>query len=824
METLVRDVRLALKLLWKDKTFSVTVLLTLAVCIGVNVAIYSVIHTVLLDPLPFKAPDRLVTIFNSYPNAGAPRAGDGTIDFLERRKNVPAFQEVALFQDRGATVGGDEGSERVTIMRVSPSLFPLLGVQAALGRTFTEDEMEEGNHRKVLLTDAYWRERFGGARDAVGREMRVNGEAYTVVGVLPPDFAIPAHEDARFFVPVPFTEADRQMDRWHSNNFELIARLAPGATIEQARAQNDALNQTLIDRWPVPNGRQLIKDAGYQTVIVPAAADLVRDVRSVLYMLWAGVGLVLLIGCVNIANLVLARAQTRVGDIATRLALGAPRGRVARQVLTEAVVMGLVGGALGVGIGAIALKLFLRFGAAQLPRGTAIGIDTSVLFFTAVVAVGAGLLFGAIPMVQIMRGDLSPVFRTDARTGTASRRSVLVRNALVTSQVALAFVLLIGAGLMLMSFRAALAVDPGFDADGVMTAFVSLPDARYPDRDARRRFSEELRAGLLAIPGVKAAAITAALPFTSNSSSSVIVPEGYVPSPGESVLSPLEVVASPGYFEAMGIELVEGRTFSDSDGPDAPQVMLIDEWLAHRYWPDRSPLGDRMVYGVPPTLDSIPPESVFTIVGVVKTTKNNDLTAPASEHVGTYYFSSLQQPPSFQAMVVRAGLDPASITPALRALVTKLDSDLPLYGVETMRGRIDDSLRSRRSPLILLGVFAGVALFLAVVGIYGALAYTVAQRTREIGIRMAMGSAPRDVFRSVVGQGLRVTGLGLVVGAVASVLLTRLVRSLLFDVRPTDPRVMAAVAVVLGVVGLAACMIPARRATTVDPVSALGGG
>ncbi len=823
MESLLRDARLALKLLWKEKTFSVTVLVTLAVCIGANVAIYSVIHTVLLEPLPFKEPDRLVAIFNSYPNAASGRGSNGTVDFFQRREHIDAFEEVAIFQGSGSTVGGDDGSERVSTMRVSPSLFPLLGVQAARGRTFTEEEMKEDNDHEVVLTDAYWREHFGADADVVGRSLRVDGEAYTIVGVLAPDFELPGRPNTRFFLPVGLSDEDAQLDRWHSNDFDMIARLRPGATIEQARAQNDALNQSLIDQWPMPNARQLLEDAGYHVVIEPLAADLVRDVKPVLYMLWAGVGLVLLIGCVNIANLLLARAQTRIGEVATRLALGAPRRRVARQVLTEAVVMGVVGGALGVGLGAAGLKLLLGVGAADLPRGTHIGIDPSVLLFTAVLAVGAGLVFGAIPMVQIMRGDLSPVFRTEGRSGTASRRAVLVRNGLVTSQVALAFVLLIGAGLMLMSFRAALSVDPGFDPDGVLTAFVSLPQARYPDGDARRRFTEELRAGVAAIPGVKAVGITAQLPFTGNNSSSVIVPEGYVPSPGESVLSPYQVLASPGYVEAMGMRLVEGRTFEDSDGPDATRVMLIDEWLARRYWPDRSPLGDRMVYGVAPGADSIPPESVYTIVGVVKTLKQNDLTAPASEHVGAYYFCTLQRPPGFQAMVLRTGVDATSVTPALRKLVSGLDAELPVYGVETMRGRIDDSLRTRRIPLVLLGVFAGVALFLAVVGIYGALAYSVTQRTREIGIRMAMGSPPSDVFRSVVGQGLRVTGAGLVVGIGSALLLTRLVRSLLFEVQPSDPRVMLAVAVVLGAVGLVACLIPARRATAVDPVSALGG-
>jgi putative ABC transport system permease protein len=822
MEELLRDVRYALKLLWKEKTFSATVLVTLAVCIGANVAIFSVIHTVLLEPLPFKGADRLVTVYNSYPGAGAARGSSGSVDFLQRREHVAAFQEVALYQGSGSTVGETGSPERVSTMRVTPSFFPLLGVQPALGRTFTEDAMQPGHDQEVVLTDAYWREHFGGAADVVGRDLRVDGRPYEVVGVLPTDFRLPTGS-ARFFVPIAFTDEERDIQSWHSNNFSMMARLAPGATLEQARAQNDALNDRLIDQWPVPNARQLLKDAGYHTVVVPAKEDLVRDIAPVLYMLWAGVGLVLLIGCVNIANLMLARAQTRVGEVATRLALGAPRRRVARQVLTEAVVMGVVGGALGVGAGALGLKALLGLGAADLPRGTEIGIDGAVIAFTLALAVSAGVIFGAIPMAQVMRGDLSPVFRTEGRSGTASHRTVLVRSGLVVSQVALAFVLLIGAGLMLASFRAALSVDPGFDPEGLLTAFVSLPSARYPDADARRQFTDELVRQVQAIPGVRATAVTSQLPFTGNNSSSVIFPEGYVPAPGESVLSPRQSYVSPDYFATMGIKLLEGRAFQEADGPDVPNVIVIDKWLADRYWPDKSPLGARMAYSVAPGSDSIPERNLAAIVGVVATTKDNDLTAPSGEHVGAYFFSARQSPPGFMSLVVRAATGPATITPSLRQALGRIDPELPLFGIETMTARIDQSLRSRRVPLVLLGVFAGVALFLAVVGIYGALAYSVTQRTREIGIRMAMGSAPRDLFRSVVAQGLRVTGVGLVVGAGASLALTRLVQSLLFDVRATDPRIMLAVAVVLGLVGLVACLVPARRATTVDPVSALGG-
>ncbi|MGE0158496.1 MAG: ABC transporter permease [Gemmatimonadales bacterium] len=824
MEPLLRDLRRSLRVLGRERTFSATVLLTLTLCLGANIAIYGVVHAVLLAPLPFRDPDRLVTVNNSYPGAGVVRASNGVVDFFERRAGIPAFEEVAIYQGGGGTVGEPGSTERVTSLRVSPSLFPMLGIEPALGRTFPEEAMQEGNELEVVLTDGAWRDFFGGAPDAIGRDLRIDGRPYTVVGVLPEGFVMPDRQDVRIFVPLAFDEEDRQLDNWHSNNYQMLARLAPGATIEQAQAQNLALNEALIDRWDVPNARQLLEDAGFTTVLAPTADDLVRDFRPMLYMLWGGVAFVLLIGCVNIANLLLARAQTRLTEVATRLALGASRAQVAGQVLTEAVVLALLGGLLGLGVGALALRLLRTLGTDDLPRGTTIGIDEPVLLFALALSLGAGVLVAVIPMASILRGDLSPAFRAGGRTGTASRRAVSLRNALVTSQVGLAFIMLIGAGLMLMSFRAAVSVDPGFDPDGVFTGYVGLPGTRYADGDAQRRFWDELLGEVRAIPSVTAASVTANLPFGDNSSASVILPEGYEIAPGESLLAPFQTTAGPGYFETLGIELLEGRTFEEADGPDAPRVVVIDEWLAKRYWPEGGAIGDRMAYGVVPGVDSVPEESLFTVVGIVRTVKQNDLTAPAAEHVGAYYFSYRQQPASFMTVVARAGSgDGGSLTSDVRAAVAAIDADLPLFGVETMVERIDESLVRRRASLVLLGVFAAVALFLAVIGIYGALAYAVTQRTREIGIRMALGSAPTDVFRGVVAQGMLVTGTGLVLGGAAAYFLTRFIESLLFGVQATDVRVMIGVAALLALVAAAACALPARRATRVNPIEALGG-
>jgi predicted permease len=823
MTELLRDIRLALKSIRRERAFSATVLLTLAVVIGANVAIFSVIQAVLLEPLPYRDADELVTIYNRYPGAGVTRASNGSYDFLMRRERVDAFEEVALLDGSGSTVGDPGSTERVSTMRVTPSLFPLLGVNAAVGRTFTDDEMDEGNHYKVLLTDGYWRDAFNRSPDVVGRDLRIDGRAYQIIGVTPPDFRIVGSEEARFFVPIAFDEEDRSPDSWHSNNYEMIGRLRDGYTIEQARAQNDALNSALIDESTVPNARQLLEDAGYSTVVVPSKEDFVSEIRPTLFMLWAGVAFVLLIGCVNIANLMLARAQIRLGEVATRLALGAPRSRVARQLVTESLVMSAIGGALGVAAGLLGLRLLTGFGLERLPRGVEIGVNGAVVVFTVGLVVLTGLLFAAVPVVEVLRRDLSTVFRSEGRSTTASRGAVVLRNALVTGQVALAFVLLVGAGLMLMSFRAALSVEPGFDVSGLATAHLSLPSARYQDGDARRAFFDELLREAEGIPGLAAASITSQLPFSGNNSSSVIFPEGYVPRPGESILSPYSTYVGPNYFSTMGIEVVEGREFDWTDGPGQPQVIIIDEWLAGRFWPDESPLGHRMVVNVVPGME-VADANLFTIVGVVETIKHNDLTAPEGEHVGAYYFSWRQaSPTSFNSVVLRArqGIGASVLMPPIRRMVTRLDPELPLFDVQTMEERIATSLADRRTPMTLLIVFAGVALFLAVIGIYGALAYSVTHRMREMGIRIALGSAPADIFKLILGHGIRVAGVGLLIGILASAALGSAISSMLFGVRPLDPLVMAGVAAVLGAAALLACALPAWNATRVDPVSAL---
>jgi predicted permease len=819
MDRLIQDLRYGFKLLWKDKVVTLTVLLTLAVCVGANTTIFSVVDAVLLEPLPFPGPDRLVRVFNSYPNAGAERASNSAPDFFYRRTEVPAFEEVAHYQYWGHTVGEPGSTERVRTMRVTPSFFPLLGVRPLVGRTFSEEEMDVGNEQRVVLSYGFWQERYGGDPAAVGQDLRVDGRLYTIVGVLREDFRFLGERDNRFYVPIPFTAEQRTPALLHNNNYQMIARLRPGATVEQATRQIAALDQRLIDEFPVPNARQILEDAGYHAQVHDLRADLLRDIRPTFIMLWAGVAFVLLIGCLNIANLMLARSNVRMRELATRLALGADRLRLGRQLLTEAVLIAVLGGLFGLAVGAAGLRLIGTMGVEELPRGTQVAIDGSVVFFTFLLALAAGIFFGMIPLAHVLRSDLNAVFRAESRTGTASRHAVLLRSALVTGQVAIAFLLLIGAGLMFASLRAALAVDPGFQPSSLLTGYVSLPESRYPDDTARAQFTDELLRQVRALPGVTAASVTSNIPFGGDFSSTVILPEGYVPQPGESMLAPFSTIAGPGYFETMRIPLVAGRYFDESDTEETQQVIILDRWLAERYFPDEDPIGKRMLYGTVPGMEEDEEPFLYTIVGVVGDIRQNDLTE--STHVGAYYFTYKQRPIGFQTLVVRTPVQPTSLTATIRQVVSRIDPDLPFYYPETMAERVAESLVTRRTPMLLLVGFAGVALFLAAVGIYGVLAYSVTQRTRELGIRMAIGSSPQQVFGLVVSQGLRVLGLGLVIGLAASFVLVRLIRALLYGVQPTDPVVLTAVILVLAACGALACLLPARRATRIDPVVAL---
>jgi predicted permease len=621
-------------------------------------------------------------------------------------------------------------------------------------------------------------------------------------------------------MPVAFTAEDRADDRRHSNNWQYLARLKDGATVEQARQQIDALNTRNLDL--VPQLKQILINAGFHTVVVPLQPFLVRHIRSTLYLLWGGVAFVLLIGVVNITNLMLVRASARSKELATRHALGAGLGRIARQLLTETVILTLLGGAGGLALGVAGVRALGVVGLDQTPLGTHVAIDASVVVFTLLLALVIGVLIGLAPVATLGQTNLSQAFREEGRSGTAGRGARAARRLLVAAQVAFAFMLLIGAGLLLASFQRVLAVQPGFDPAHVLTARISPPATRYKGEDALVAFSNRVLEQVRALPGVEAAGMANYIPLGNDFSDSVILAEGYVMKPGESLISPYVTDVTPGYFEAMRVPLVRGRLFTASDDAHAPKVTIVDERLAARFFGTADPLGRRL--WKPESAKDLdkgpgPDSTYYTIVGVVGSVRMRGLTE--RQNVGSYYFPVAQDAIRNMTIVVRSAGDPNLLVEPVRRSVQSLDPELPVFGVQTMESRVSASLMDRRTPMTLALLFAVVALFLASVGIYGVLAYQVAQRRREIGIRLALGSDGARIFQLVVREGLALLGVGLVAGLIGAAAIRRAMESQLYGIGALDPLVLGSVAAVLGIVAFLACAVPARRASKIDPLIAL---
>jgi predicted permease len=820
MERLLQDARFAVRLLWKDRGFTTTAILTLAVCIGANAAIFAVVNAVLLQPLPVRDAGQLVHMYNSYPGAGVgDRGSTGVPDYFDRLTQTDVFQEQALYNDRGVTLGGETEPRRVTAMIGTPSLLRLLQVQPIRGRLFTDEDGEIGKNRKTILTYASWQQLFGGQDSAIGRDVRIGGEPYEVVGVLPQGFSF-LEPEVTLWLPVAFTAEEKSDESRHSNNWSYIARLKPGATIEQARQQIDALNARNLDRFP--KLKQILINAGFHTVVVPLQDYLVRDIRGTLYLLWGGVVFVLLVGGVNVTNLMLVRSSARARELATRHALGAGLGRIARQLLTETMVLAAGGAVLGLALGYAGVRALAALSLDATPQGTPVGIDATVVAFTVGLAVALALLIGSIPILGLRRMNLSQAFREEGRSGTASRGARLARRTMVAAQVAFAFMLLIGAGLLLTSFQRILAVQPGFDASRVLTGIVSPPTSRYRDDAALRAFWNPLLQRVRALPGVEAAGIASTIPLGGNYNDSVILAEGYVMAPGESLISPYNASASPGYFEAMSIPLKRGRFFTESDDERAPNVVIVDERLARRFWKDQDPIGRRL--WKPDSAEELsvgpgPKTRYYTVVGVVGNVRTTGLTEP--EPVGTYYFPFAQNVGRGMTLVTRTAGEPSAVTGSIRQQVRAIDPELPFFSVKPMQQRVDESLVARKTPMLLATLFGAIALFLAAIGIYGVLAYQVAQRRKEIGIRLALGSDGRRIFGLIVSEGLWLLAVGIAAGLAGAFAIRTAMATQLFGVQPMDPLVLAAVAVVLGLVAFGACAVPARRAARIDPLIAL---
>jgi predicted permease len=702
-------------------------------------------------------------------------------------------------------------------MLVTPSWFELLRVSPVLGRAFTREEGEIGADQEVILSHGLWQQLYAGDKSALGRDLRISGRPFKIVGVMPPDFTF-IEPEVRLWVPLAFT--DEQKTIHHSNNWYHIGRLKPGATLQQAQAQVDALNNENLER--MPEFKEILINAGFHTIVKPLQDMLTAGVKRTLYLLWGGAFVVLLIGGLNIANLALARFALRRKELATRIALGAGRLQLVRQLILENLGLALLGGFAGIALGAGLLRTLTAIGLEHLPRAGEVHMDSTVVLVSLALSLAAGLFVGLFPIAGISNIGINDALHEDSRTGTTGKKSRSVRQLLVAAQIGFAFALLMGAGLLLASFRLLLQVDPGFNSNGVVTASVGLPRSRYPKPEDRRGFMNRALPAVRAIPGVSLAGATDAIPLGGNHNDSVILAEGYQMKPGESLISPLNISVTPGYFEALGIHMVRGRTFDERDNENAPRAVIVDERLAQHFWPDRDPIGRRMYTpGRDKDFLKIDEHTVwFTVVGVARTLRYENLDGSGAP-VGAYYFPNSQQPSNGFTFALKTAADQASVMRALRAEISRLDPDLAVFDIHSMSERLDLSLSSRRTSMILANAFGGVALFLATLGIYGVLAYLVARRTREIGIRVALGSTGGGILKLVLREGFQLVALGLVLGVVGAMFLQKAVASEIYGVRPLDPLVLASVMALLAIVALAACAVPARRAMRVDPMVAL---
>ena len=813
MDAFLRDLTYSFRRLQKSPAFTAVVILTLALGIGANTAIFSVVNTVLLRPLPFREPDELITIYHFYKsealnNLEAPVSAIGFRDYRDKTKS---FDAVAVETGWSANLTGTGDPERVPASRVSGDYFRVLGVPTQLGRTFGRDEDEPGKNRVVVLSDGLWRRIYAGQRDAVGKTVQLNGETYTIVGVMPPGFRSFFNRPADIWTPLALAPSVFDPNNYTNEYLNLTARLKSGVSIDRAQAEMTAFAEQLKKQYPNNFSPRW-------TLSVKSINELATGrIRPVLLVLLGAVGFVLLIACANVANLLLARASARQKEVAIRTALGAERWALVRQLLTESVLLALGGGLLGLGLAYWSVKSLVAT-IPEIPRGNEVGIDGGVMLFTLGVSVLTGLLFGLVPAMQTSRTQLHETLKEGGRGGSADVSGRTVRRVLVVGEVALALTLLVGAGLLIKSVARLQRVDPGFDPSRILTFNVALPRVKYPSDTARTQFFDAALARIAQVPGVVTVGGTSVMPFGGSWSTGSFQIEGYTPGPNQPGPWGDIRVVSPEFFRALRIPIKQGRVFTQQDGPGMQSVAVIDEGFVRKYYRGENPIGERITFGAPPGQKP----DYITIVGVVAHTMHEGLDAkPRIQLYVPYRQLPGEFALNFMSLAVRTSGDPLIMTRSVREALHTVDKDMPMSNISSMDDLLASSLGSRRLSMLLLGAFSAIALLLASIGIYGVLSYSVTQRARELGIRMALGAARGRVLRLVVAQGMALAAVGIGIGLVGSFLLTRLLANQLYSVTATDPTTFATVALVLGGIALAATILPALRATKVDPVVAL---
>jgi putative ABC transport system permease protein len=801
-----QDVRYGLRMLAKSPAFTAIAVVALALGIGANSAIFSVVDAVLLRPLPFKNPKQLVMLWENAAHLGFPRDTPSPANFLDWQKQAAGFTGMAAMIERSFNLTGVGEPERLEGRRVSANLFELLGVSARLGRTFVPEDDKPGTH-VILLSDSLWQRRFGSDPGVIGRSVTLDGESYTVVGVMPRLVQLPGFDNRndQLWVPIAFP-AEEAVQR--GNHFlEVIARLKPGITLKHAQAEMDTIAARLEKEYPSYNLRR-------GAVVVPLHEQLVGDIKPALLILLGAVGFVLLIACANVANLLLARAAARQKEIALRLALGASRSRLTRQFLTESVLLALFGAGLGLLLALAGIRVLKTFIPVSIAQVDAITIDGTVLLFTLLIALVTGIAFGLVPAIQGSRFNLNDSLKESGRDSSGGGKGNRIRSLLVIGEVAVSFVLLIGAGLLINSFLHLRNLDPGFRSDHLLTMKVNLSDVKYPDRERRAAFFDEVMRRVNQLPGVHSAAVAGNLPLTYNGDSMSISVEGVPDPPPDQQPDVIYRAIGPGYFSTMGIPMVRGRDFTAQDNGDSKDVVIISEKTAQQFWPGQDPIGKRLKPGL--STSSSPWREV---IGIVKDVRQNDFVASPKRQM---YFTYRQlKNTAANALVVRTNIEPMSLATPVRNSIWSVDKDQTVADIDTMDHIVAQAVARQRFSMLLLGLFAALALLLASIGIYGVMSYSVAQRTREIGIRIALGARRIDVLQMTVKQALKLVGMGMIIGLVAAFLLTRVMATLLYGISATDPVTFIGISVVLLAVAILASYVPALRATRVDPMTAL---